>query len=328
MKTRFLLCLVLLFTGLYLIQSCGPRKKVPVIGLMMDQFNVERWARDTTFFINAVKQLDGKVICVAANGDAEKQFEQAKMLIDKDVDILVIVPVDVNKAAKIVEAAKKASIPVISYDRLIQNSYVDYYISFDNVKVGELQADYIRKRMGKGNIALIGGPVSDQNSFFLRFGQLGVLEPYIERGDIKIVHDKYVNAWSFMEGYREAAECLKNAKVDAIIAGNDLLARGAIKALEEKGLAGKVLVIGQDADSEACENIIKGYQTASIYKPIEDIAGNAAKLAVDIASGIPVIHATYTTNNGLRNVPSFLLTPTLVNKGNINLQVQTKQGAK
>ncbi|HPT01482.1 MAG TPA: substrate-binding domain-containing protein [Bacteroidales bacterium] len=328
MKTRFLLCLVLLFTGLYLTQSCGPRKKVPVIGLMMDQFNVERWAKDTTFFINAVKQLDGKVICVTANGDAEKQLEQAKMLIDKDVDILVIVPVDVNKAAKIVEAAKKASIPVISYDRLIQNSFVDYYISFDNVKVGELQADYIRKRMGKGNIALIGGPVSDQNSFFLRFGQLGVLEPYIERGDIKIVHDKYVKAWSFMEGYREAAECLKNSKVDAIIAGNDLLARGVIKALEEKGLAGKVLVIGQDADSEACENIIKGYQTASIYKPIEDIAGNAAKLAVDIASGIPVIHATITTNNGLRNVPSFLLTPTLVNKGNINLQVQTKQGTR
>lgn len=325
MKTRFLLCLVLIFTGILIISSCNSRKKTPVIGLMMDQFNVERWAKDTTYFINAVKQLNGKVICKVANGDHQKQLGQAKELIDKNVDVLVIVPVDLNKAADIVSLARKASIPTISYDRLIQNAPLDYYISFDNVKVGELQADYIGKRLGKGNIALIGGPVSDPNSAYLRFGQLGILQPYIEKGDIKIVYDKWVDAWTFEEGYKKALECLKKNKVDAIIAGNDLLARGAIKALQEKGLAGKVLVAGQDADTEACENIVKGIQTASIYKPIEDIASNAAKLAVDLATGIPVLNVTITTNNGFRKVPSFLLTPTLVNKGNIGLQVKPRK---
>lgn len=326
MKTRFLLCSVLIFAGVILIHSCDSRKKTPVIGLMMDQFNVERWAEDTTFFINAVKQLNGRVICMVANGDPQKQYDQAKELIDKDVDVLVIVPVDLNKAAEIVNLAHKASIPTISYDRLIHNSYVDYYISFDNVKVGELQADYIGKRLGKGSIALIGGPVTDPNSAYLRFGQIGILQPYIEKGDIRIVYDKWVDAWTFEEGYNKATECLKNNKVDAIIAGNDLLARGAIKALEERGLAGKVLVAGQDADTEACENIIKGIQTASVYKPIEDIAGNAAKLAVDLAIGMPVVNSTITTNNGFRKVPSYLLTPMLVNKGNIGMKVQTVKG--
>jgi len=323
MKTRFLLYLVLILAGLTLIQSCGSRQKTPVIGLLMDQFNVERWSQDTTYFIKAVNELHGKVICKVANGDPQKQLDQAKELIGKKVNVLVIVPVDLEKAAEIVNMAHRASVPTISYDRLIQNSFLDYYISFDNVKVGELQADYIRKRLEKGNIALIGGPVSDPNSAYLRFGQLGILQPYLENGDIRIVYDKWVDAWTFEEGYKKAVDCLNNNKVDAIIAGNDLLARGAIKALEEKGLAGKVLVAGQDADTEACENIIKGIQTVSIYKPIEDIAGNAAKLAIDLATGVPVVNATITTNNGFRKVPSFLLTPTLVNKGNIGLQVKT-----
>jgi D-xylose transport system substrate-binding protein len=328
MKSKLFICVLLLLAGFMAIQSCGPRKKTPVIGLMMDQFNVERWAMDTTYFIKAVKQLNGKVICMVANGDAAKQLEQAKTLISKDVDVFVIVPVDLNKAAEIVKIAKDASKGVISYDRLIQNSFIDYYISFDNAKVGELQADYICKRMGKGNIAIIGGPASDQNSNYLKYGQLGVLQPYIEKGDIKIVYNKMVNAWSFDEGYRAGVECLRNNKVDAIIAGNDLLARGAIKALQEKGLAGKVLVAGQDADTQACQNIIAGYQTMSVYKSIEDLATNAAKMAVDLARGKPIENASYTINNGLKMVPSILLNPILVNKGNIGMQVQVKPEQK
>jgi D-xylose transport system substrate-binding protein len=324
MKNRLLLCVLLFFAAFMVIQSCQMRGKTPVIGLLMDQFNVERWAKDTTYFIKAVNAMGGRVICLAANGDAEKQLEQAKKLIAEEVDVLVILPVDLNKASEIVKIAKDASKSVISYDRLIQNSFIDYYISFDNVKVGELQADYIRQRLQKGNIALIGGPMSDQNSNYLEYGQLGILQPYIERGDIKIVYNKNVNAWTFDEGYRSAVECLRSNNVNAIIAGNDLLARGAIKALQEKGLAGKVLVAGQDADSQACENIVTGMQTMSVYKSIEDLATNAAKMAVDLANGKPITNATYTVNNGLKMVPSFLLLPTVVNKGNIGMEVRTK----
>jgi len=322
MKKKLLIYTLLLVAGYFVMHSCEFRKHTPVIGLMMDQFNVERWASDTTFFIEAVNELGGRVICVAAFGDADKQMEQAKQLLEKDVDVFVILPVDAKKAADIVMMVKnETSKHVISYDRLIQNAFIDYYISFDNAKVGELQADYIITRMQKGNIALIGGPPSDQNSFYLKLGQLGVLQPYIERGDVKVVFNKMVDAWTFEEGYRLAKECLENNQVDAVIAGNDLLASGVIKALQEKGLAGKVLVAGQDADSQACENIVLGLQTMSVYKPIADLASNAARMAVDLANGKDITVATFTLNNGFKMVPSLLLNPTVVNKGNIGMQI-------
>jgi D-xylose transport system substrate-binding protein len=328
MKTRLSVSLLLLLGGLILIQSCKPRQKEPVIGLLMDQYNVERWAKDTTFFIEKVNNLGGKVICLSAHGDAGKQLEQAKQLIDQKVDVLVILPVELGKGAEMVKLANDASIGVISYDRLIQNADINYYVSFDNVKVGQLQADYIKNRLQKGNIAIIGGASTDANSFLLQFGQMGILQPYIERGDIKIVYNKMVNNWDFDEGYEAAKQCLNNYKVDAIIAGNDLLARGAIKALEEKGLAGKVLVAGQDADTQACEYIVQGYQTMSVYKSIEDIAANAARMAVDMARGNTIFYATLTVNNGLKMVPSLLIDPIAVNKGNIGMEIDTKKKVK
>ena len=327
MKTSFFFSLILLIAGSILIQSCKPREKVPLIGLMMDQYNVERWAQDTTYFIQNVNKLGGKVICLSANGDPDKQLEQAKQLIDQKVEVLVILPVDLKKAAEIVKLANQASISVISYDRLIQEANVNYYVSFDNVKVGQLQADYIKNRLQKGNVALIGGAYIDKNSFLLQFGQMGILQPYIERGDIKVVYNKMVKTWSFDEGYEAAKECLRNSKVDAIICGNDLLARGAIKALEEKGLAGKVLVAGQDADSQARENIVRGYQTMSVYKSIEDLASNAARMAMDLAKGNTIFYATYTVNNGTKLVPSLLIDPISVNKGNIGMEINTRKRA-
>ena len=327
MKTSFFFSVILLIAGSILIQSCKPREKVPLIGLMMDQYNVERWAQDTTYFIQNVNKLGGKVICLSANGDPDKQLEQAKQLIDQKVEVLVILPVDLKKAAEIVKLANQASISVISYDRLIQEANVNYYVSFDNVKVGQLQADYIKNRLQKGNVALIGGAYIDKNSFLLQFGQMGILQPYIERGDIKVVYNKMVKTWSFDEGYEAAKECLRNGKVDAIICGNDLLARGAIKALEEKGLAGKVLVAGQDADSQARENIVRGYQTMSVYKSIEDLASNAARMAMDLAKGNTIFYATYTVNNGTKLVPSLLIDPISVNKGNIGMEINTHKRA-
>jgi D-xylose ABC transporter substrate-binding protein len=327
MRTSLIFSVILLIAGSILFQSCKPRQKEPVIGLLMDQYNVERWAKDTAYFIENVEKLGGKVICLSAIGDPAKQIEQAKQLIAQKVDVLVILPVDLKKAAEIVKLANQAAISVISYDRLIQEANVDYYVSFDNVKVGQLQADYIKNRLQKGNVALIGGAYIDKNSFMLQFGQMGILQPYIERGDIKIVYNKMVKAWAFDEGYEAAKECLRNSKVDAIICGNDLLARGAIKALEERDLVGKVLVAGQDADTQARENIIRGFQAMSVYKSIEDLAAHAARMAIDLARGNTIFYATYTVNNGTKLVPSLLIDPISVNKGNIGMEINTHKKA-
>jgi D-xylose transport system substrate-binding protein len=323
MKIKVITLLALLSFGFFVIQSCQKSQKKVVIGLLMDDFATERWAKDTTFFIAKVNELGGEVICRIANRDPLKQFDQAKELINKKVDVLVIVPADLEKAGQIITIAHAADIKVISYDRLVLNSNLDYYISFDNVNVGELQADYILNRLGKGNVALIGGPLSDYNSFFLRLGQISTLQPFIEKGDIKIVYDKYASTWSDTAGYRLALSCLKAFpnKVDAIIASNDLLAKGVIEALDEKSLTGLVLVTGQDGDSLAIENIILGKQAMTVYKPIEALSFAAAEAAMSIASNRSIENANTTTNNGTKLVPSILLAPMVVNKGNIGMQI-------
>jgi D-xylose transport system substrate-binding protein len=323
MKIKVIALIALFSIGFFVFQSCQKSQKKTVIGLLMDDFTTERWAKDTTFFINKVNELGGKVICRIANRNPLIQLEQAKELINKKVDVLVIVPANLEKASQIVTAAHAANIQVISYDRLILNSNLDYYISFDNIKVGELQADYILKRLGKGNVALIGGPLTDYNSFFLRLGQISVLQPFVEKGDIKIIYDKHAPTWSDTSGYRMALSCLKAHpnKVDAFIASNDLLARGVIEALEEKSLVGKVLVTGQDGDSLACENIIMGKQSMTVYKPIEALAFTAAETAMSITSNRNIENANTTTNNGTKLVPSILLAPMVVNKANIGMQI-------
>lgn len=330
MKTKVIVLVVLFSFGFYVFQSCQKSHHENVIGLLMDDFATERWAKDTTFFINKVNELGGKVICRIANRNPLKQLEQAKELIDKKVNVLVIVPADLELAGQIVKAAGAADIQVISYDRLILNSNLDYYISFDNVKVGELQANYILDRLGKGNVALIEGPLSDYNSFFLRLGQIGILQPFVEKGDIKIIFDKHATTWSDTSGYRLALSCL-NAypkKVDAFIASNDLIAKGVIEALEEKSLAGKVLVTGQDGDSLARENIILGKQSMTVYKPVEALAFAAAEVAMAIAGHHDIKNPHTTINNGTRLVPSILLSPMVVNKGNIEMQINTDKYMK
>jgi len=325
MKTKVIALIAMFSFGFFVFQSCQKSQKETVIGLLMDDFATERWAKDTTFFINKVNELGGKVICRIANRNPLKQLEQAKELIDKKVDVLVIVPADLEKAAQIVEAAGAAHIQVISYDRLILNSDLDYYISFDNVRVGELQAEYVLNRLGKGNVALIGGPLSDYNSFFLRLGQIGILQPFIERGDIKIIYDQHATSWSDTSGYRLAHACLRAYpnKVDAFIVSNDLLAKGVIEALEEKSLAGKVLVTGQDGDSLACENIIMGKQSMTVYKPVEALAIAAAEASMAIAGNRKIENASTTISNGTKLVPAILLAPMVVNKGNIGMQINT-----
>jgi len=324
MKIKAMSLAVLFLSVFFVFQSCQKNPKKPVIGLLMDDFATERWAKDSTFFIKKVNELGGSVLCRVANRNPLKQLEQAKELIDKKVDVIVIVPADLEKAGQIVEAAGEAKIQVISYDRLILNSNLDYYISFDNVRVGEMQADYVLNRLGKGNVALIGGPLSDYNSFFLRLGQIGILQPFIEKGDINIIFDKHASTWSDTSGYRLALSCLKAyPKVDAFIASNDVLAKGIIEALETKSLAGKVLVTGQDGDSLACENIIMGKQSMTVYKPIEALAYAAAETAVAIANKRIIENASTTINNGAKLVPSILLTPMVVNKGNIGMQINT-----
>lgn len=308
------------FLVILLFSGCNTN---PKIGLLMDTVDQERWVKDRDLFVKKVNDLGGTVIVKVADSDPSKQFQQALDLFNEGIDVLVIVPVDKTVAAGIVKTAKKNRVPVISYDRLIRDCNLDFYISTDNIQIGQKQAEFLTKIKPIGKYALIDGPTSDNNSFQLYLGWMNVLQPLIDKGDIQLVTNTFADKWEPEEGYKIMKGLLdKKEQVDAVIAGNDALASGVIKALHEDNMDGKVLIAGQDADLNALRNVAFGNQTITVYKPLESMAFNAAIAAVKMAKGKdPTDNMSLTVNNGHRLVPAILLEGQVVTKQNIKMTV-------
>ncbi len=298
-------------------------KDHPEIGFCIDDLRVERWSRDRDYFVAAAEKLGAKVSVQSADASEERQISQIENLISRGVDVIVIVPFNSKALTNVVAEAKKAGIKVVSYDRLILDADVDAYISFDNEKVGELQAQGVLKVKPKGRYFLLGGAPTDNNAKILREGQMKVLKPAIDRGDIQVVGQQWVPEWSASTalGIMENALTANNNRIDAVVASNDGTAGGAIQALAAQHLAGKVPVSGQDADLAAVKRLVAGTQTMTVYKPLKLIASEAAKLAVTLAQGgKPAYNAQY--DNGRKKVDTVLLQPTLLTKDNVDVVVK------
>jgi D-xylose transport system substrate-binding protein len=283
----------------------------------------ERWHHDRKLFIARAKELGADVLLQAAQFNEAELNIQAGNLQTQGVDVLVVVCPNDGHAAPIVEAAHEAGIPVIAYDRLITDCNLDLFISFDNVGVGELQAEYLVERKPKGNYVLIGGCPTDINAKLCRQGQMNILKPYIDRGDILIVEDQWAKDWLPTAAMKIMKNALAKAdnQVDAVLASNDGTAGGAIQALAGKKLAGHVLVSGQDADLAACQRIVEGTQSMTVYKPLKLMAAKAAEAAVALALKKPLTEITRTVNNGKKDVPGILFSPVLVDKTNLHQTV-------
>ena len=296
----------------------GGAKKV-TIGFSMDTLKEERWQRDRDLVVRYAEAEGARVLVQAANGDDALQNSQAENLLTQGVDVLLVAPHNGKTAAIIVESAHKAGVPVIAYDRLINDSDLDLYISFDNVGVGEMQANYLVQRKPAGNYVLIGGAPTDNNALLFRKGQMNVLQPLVDKGAIKVLSDQWAKDWQAVEALKimENALTRSNNQVDAVVASNDGVAGGAIQALAEQKLAGKVLVSGQDAELAACQRIVTGTQSMTVYKPIKLLAHKAAEVAMRLARKQPHGEATKPLANGKIDVPSILLLPVAVDKDNM-----------
>jgi D-xylose transport system substrate-binding protein len=314
--------ITLFFLAVLLLNGCN-RKNEPVeVGLLIHSYDSERWENDRDFFIEKVQELGGTVKVEVADNDASKQLAQAKQMLATGVDVLVVVPVDQFAAAEIVNEAHARDVKVISYDRLIKNCKLDYYVSTDNVKIGELQANYLTRIKPVGKYALIGGAKGDNNSRFLYLGQMNELAPLVEKGDIKIVYNEFTEEWGENEGYEHMQKILKtNDDIDAVIAGNDAIAMGAIQALKEVGKEGKVLIAGMDADLVNLQEIVAGHQTCTIYKPYEKIAATSAEIAIKLGHGEECERTFQTISNGEVLVPSVFYDGIVVNRENLKLTV-------
>ena len=307
-----------------LLISFGCKKEDKVkIGFSLGPVH-DRWHRDVEYFTSKVQSMGGEVIVKESGGDNMNQCDQAEKLIKNGIDVLVIVPEDSEKAARIVKTAHNAGVKVLAYDRIIKNCDLDYYVSFDNVKVGELQAEYITKLCPKGNYVILGGSPDDNNSFLINLGQRNVLQPLIEKGDVKIVLEEFVYKWDEDAAFKIMDDFLQGTdkKIDAIIASNDPLANGVFRALKKHGLAGKVYLTGQDAEVEACKRIANGKQTMTVYKIIESLATTAANSAFALANDKHLLNTQLTVNNGKKMVDAILL-PSMyvVHRENIRMTV-------
>lgn len=310
-------CFALLF--LAAASCCGQSQKSSeiTIGFSIENTKGERWQTDLDEFQQRAAQLGAVVVTRSANGDDDLQFQQVKEMLAGGIDVLVIMPHDTEKAARIVEAAHAKHVPVLSYDRLAHNTPVDLYVGFDLFQVGVLQAQTLVEQAPKGNFLLLGGSPLDFNSKIVRAGQMKVLQPLIDRRDIKVAGDIWVPEWSATQAYLLVAQALQKMDVPltAIVASNDSTAGGAIQALEDKGWSGKVLVSGQDADLAAVARLYEGTQFMTVYKPLAGFARTAAEAAVKLAKHQD-FGATVNVPNGDQMTRAILFTPIAVTRQN------------
>jgi D-xylose transport system substrate-binding protein len=314
--------LVTAFIIFLLLAGCSMKDDI-IIGISMGPTH-ERWSKDIRYLTQHLESQNAKVVIREANESQVEQARQAKEMIEKEkLDVLIIVPVNSDAAGKIVDYAKSRDIDVIAYDRIINNCDLDFYLSFDNLRIGEMQAEYLTKIKPRGSYALLGGDPGDNNSLRLRIGQMNILQPLIIRGDIKIVLDENVEKWDAGIAYQIMKDYLsENEAPDAIIASSDGLARGASKALMESGVEKGVLLSGQDAETDACKRIVNGQQTMTVYKVIESLAAAAANIAILLANDESIPNTLVTVNNGMKMVPAVLVSSIIpVGEENIRMTV-------
>ncbi|MDH3495076.1 MAG: substrate-binding domain-containing protein [Acidobacteriota bacterium] len=289
------------------------------IGFSMATLKEERWTKDKEAFEAHCRKMEVECVVTVANANANKQANDVDNLLTQGVDVLVIAPHDSTQAASMVNKAKAQNVPVISYDRLINNDKIDLYISHQVPVIGRKMAEYALERVPKGNYVLVYGASTDNNGMIMKKEQNAVLKAAVDRGDIKIVADQHAKDWKPDEALKivENALTQNNDKIDVVIASNDGTAGGAISALETKGLAGKVLVTGQDAEKAALQRIAEGKQTMTVYKPITPLANGAVEAAIKLAKKEKLDSEEFKSDGIEKPIRAILLEVIVVDKDNL-----------
>lgn len=327
---KWILCILIAVFGVTLLSGCGNKEVEQVgeearedricIGLSFDSFVIERWQRDRDAFVaRASGELGAEVNVQCANGDVEEQIAQIEYLIEKEMDVIVIVAVDSARLSEPVKKAKRAGIKVVAYDRLIMDADVDLYITFDNERVGEMMAETIIARTPeKGKVFMMCGSPEDNNVSLVMDG----FHNMIDHTDREIVEIAYADNWLAEIGFSTVSEFLdRGGEADAYMCGNDDIASQVIRALSERRMVGEVCVVGQDADLGACQRVVEGTQAMTVYKPVEKLARRAAECAVTLAKG-EELKTAGTFFDGTQEVPYIGLEPIAVTAANMDVIVE------
>lgn len=351
MKIKKILSMLMVGAMVFGLTACGSSKDASaskattevksngkMVGISMPEKTLQRWINDGNNMVTSLNKLGYKTDLQYANNDVNNQIAQIENMITKGANVLVIAPVDGTALTDVLKQAHDAKISVISYDRLItKTSFVDYYATFDNFKVGVLQGTYIvdslKLKTAKGpfNVELFAGSPDDNNAKFFFDGAMSVLQPYITSGKL-VIKSKQTGysqigtlKWDGATAQARMDNILSknytSAKVDAVLCPNDAIAIGVISSLKGVGYGTASqkmpIITGQDCEAASVKSIIAGEQTSSIFKDTRILAAKAAEMSNDVLNGKKaVVNDTKTYNTGSKIVPSFLCDPIVVDKTN------------
>jgi D-xylose transport system substrate-binding protein len=296
------------------------------VGVSWNNYNEERWAKWDEPAIKAALDAGGaSYISTDAGSSAEQQLADVENLISQGADALIILAQDSEAIKPAVQSALEQGIPVIAYDRLIEDPGA-LYITFDNVEVGRLQAQAVYAAVPTGNYVFIKGNSADPNADFLRSGQQEVLQDALDSGDIVNVGEAYTDNWDPAVAQTNMEQFLtdNNNDVQAVVASNDGTAGGVVAALEAQGLAGQVAVSGQDGDLAALNRVALGTQTVSVWKDARELGKAAGDAAVLLAQGTALADipgVVQFDSPGGNSMTSILLTPIAITADNLNVVV-------
>jgi len=311
--------------GLVLLMAVGGSASAQVIGVSWSNFQEERWKTDEAAMKAVIEAGGGTYISADAQSSNEKQIADVESLITRGAEALVILAQDTDAVVPAVQKATAEGIPVIGYDRMLEVPGV-FYLTFDNVEVGRIQAREVFKAQPKGNYVFIKGSPADPNSDFLRGGQQEVLQAAIDSGDIKVVGEQYTDAWLPENAQKNMEQILtaNNNKVDAVVASNDGTAGGVVAALTAQGMEG-IPVSGQDGDHAALNRVARGHQTVSVWKDARELGKAAGEIAVMLAKGTAndKIPGAIKFSDGPKGIEldAILLKPVPITKDNMNVVI-------
>src|SRR5512137_822251 len=337
-KILYVAMLVILVVSLI---GCAPKTSTSgkiKVGLSFSDYATERWPIESAEMTKLLQKDGYEVIVQEADHDVKLQSDQIDNMVSQGIKGLIVIAEDGDAAVTPVEKAVAAGVKVIAYDRLIKTSKISAYLSFDNTEVGRNEADGVVKALGldKGNptwtkdnpvkMVLSGGSPTDNNAILVRNGQMEVLQPYIDKGVVKIVADQWVENWDAAKALAMMENILTAQKnqVDAVVASNDGTALGELQALAAQGLAGKVPISGQDATADGCNSIVRGEQTVSVFKDTRLLSPKAVDMIDALIKGqAPAGLKTFTmaelTNDPAKkgNVQAAFLPVVQVTKDNV-----------
>jgi len=333
---RKFLYVTLLATIVLSLSACAGIGGKTKIGLSFSDFATERWKKEADLMKQLLEAKGYEVITQEANHDVKLQNDQIDNMVSQGVKGLIVIAEDGDAAATSVDKAAAAGVKVIAYDRLIKSANIAGYISFNNVEVGRQQALGVMKALGidsgtwtKDNpakVVMLGGSPTDNNAILFRKGQMEIVQPYVDKGIVKIVADQWVDNWDAANANKLMENILtaQQNKIDAVVASNDGTGLGALQAMKAQGLAGKVPISGQDATADGCNSIVKGELTVSILKDTRNLVPEGINLMDALIKGTAGSSLkSYTmaelTNDATKtgNVMSLFLAVQQVNKDNV-----------